>query len=135
MQINLIELWRHMSLPVHLVVIVLTAQAVACIAVVIDRLVMLYTSRARSRKFAADVQQLMEERNYPEVLERITATRSNHLANYLDAGLRACPHNRDSAGEQYGKQIDYNEHCQKLQTDRAPMPESTQCVPPRSGRS
>jgi biopolymer transport protein ExbB/TolQ len=71
MQINLIELWSNMSLPVHCVVFVLTAQAVACIAVIIDRTVMLYTSSARSRKFAADVQQLMEHRNYTKVLEHV----------------------------------------------------------------
>jgi biopolymer transport protein ExbB/TolQ len=88
MQINLIDLWSHMSLPVHLVVFGLTAQAVACVAVVIDRLVMLYTSGERSRKFAADVQQLMEQRNYPKVIEQIEQTRPSHLTNYLEAGLR-----------------------------------------------
>ena len=52
---------------------------------------------------------------------------------YLDTGLRACPQNRYGAGEQHGKQIDQNEHDQKLQTDRTPIPESMQQAPPRDG--
>jgi biopolymer transport protein ExbB/TolQ len=106
MHINLIELWSNMSLAVHCVVFVLTVQAVACVAVVIDRMVMLYTSSARSERFAADVQQLMEQRNYPKVLEQIEQTQSNHLTSYLEAGLRTFVQ-LTQAGESAPKAAEY----------------------------
>jgi biopolymer transport protein ExbB/TolQ len=88
MEINLIELWSHMGLPVRCVVLLLTVQAVACVAVAIDRAILLYISGARAREFAAEAQGPLEASDYPRVLTQIESTRSNHLASYLEVGLR-----------------------------------------------
>ena len=88
MQINLIELWNSMGLPVRGVVILLSLQAIACVAVVIDRLVLLAMSTARARAFAASVHAKMEASDYASVLGRVLETKSNHLTSYLELGIR-----------------------------------------------
>ena len=45
MNINLLELWSQMGWPVRSVVIVLTLQAVASLAVALDRVLVLMRSR------------------------------------------------------------------------------------------
>ena len=88
MEINLWELWGHMGLPVRVVVIALSLQAMACVAVVLDRLVVLKQSADRARDFAALAGPAMEAGNYPQVLASISEVKSNHLTQYLDLGLR-----------------------------------------------
>ena len=98
MQINLVELWQSMGLPVRGVVILLSLQAVACVAVVIDRLVLLTMSAARARAFAASVQSAMEAADYAQVLARVGDAKPNHLTNYLELGIRTFL-GRQSAGD------------------------------------
>jgi biopolymer transport protein ExbB/TolQ len=88
MKIDLFELWHGMGLPVRMVVILLTIQATACVAVIIDRLVLLSLSASRARGFAAEVQQAVAMGDYPKVLALTSSVKSNHLASYLELGLR-----------------------------------------------
>ena len=88
MQINLLELWSNMGLPVRSVVVLLSLQAVACVAVVFDRLVLLLLSSARARAFASDVQAAMEAGDFEEMQSKAKAAKANHLASYMELGLR-----------------------------------------------
>jgi biopolymer transport protein ExbB/TolQ len=87
MEINLVEIWTHMGLPVKLVVAVLTVQAVACIAAIVDRLILLRLSMRRTRKFAGRARKLMESESYGELAEEAKEAKGSHLATYLGAGL------------------------------------------------
>ena len=87
MEINFVELWAGMGLAVRLVVIVLTIQAVGCIAVVCDRVWVLLQSRARAREFAANAQPALEAGQYDHVLRAMDALKASHLASYLHVGL------------------------------------------------
>jgi len=104
MEINLVEMWANMGMPVKAVVIVLTIQAVACITAVIDRLIMLRLSFSRSRKFAREAHQLMKAEDYEGVIKVAEKTKSSHLAEYLGAGLKAWV-SRSKAGNDHEKKI------------------------------
>jgi biopolymer transport protein ExbB/TolQ len=89
MQINLVELWINMGLPVKCVVLLLTVQAVLCVAVVLDRLYVLSQSNARARTFAVGAQKAMESGDYDKVLGQIKAEdKPSHLSSYLEIGLK-----------------------------------------------
>lgn len=88
MEINLWELWTHMGLPVRMVVIALSIQAVACVAVVIDRVLLITQSAKRARELAVTIQPAMEARQYPQALASMTDVKPNHLMQYLELGLR-----------------------------------------------
>jgi biopolymer transport protein ExbB/TolQ len=88
MQINLLELWHSMGLPVRCVVVLLTLQAIACVAVVLDRIVLLALSTQRARLFAAGVAPAMEAGAYAAVIADVPIYKANHLASYLELGLR-----------------------------------------------
>ena len=77
-----------MGTPVRVVVVVLTLQALACVTVVIDRLVVLFQSGARARGFAQRVQPALEARQYEHALSVADGVRGSHLATYLGLGLR-----------------------------------------------
>jgi biopolymer transport protein ExbB/TolQ len=87
MEINLVELWSSMGMPVRTVVMLLSIQAVACVAVLIDRLVLLTQSSRRARAFATAVQPAMEAAEYDRVAVAMAATEPNHLTGYLELGL------------------------------------------------
>jgi biopolymer transport protein ExbB/TolQ len=89
MEINFSELWQNMGFPVRAVVIVLTIQAVACVAVTIDRLLLLTQSNKRARAFASQLQPALEGERFDHALSIADGAQTNHLANYLGAGLRA----------------------------------------------
>jgi biopolymer transport protein ExbB/biopolymer transport protein TolQ len=72
---------------VRAVVLVLTAQAVACIAVVIDRLVLLGTSERRSKKLARSLSNALERQDYGAALAETSAAKGSHLAQMIHAGL------------------------------------------------
>ena len=88
MEINLAELWSGMGLPVRCVVLLLTTQAVACIAVVIDRLLALSQSRVRARAFAKEVEPSMARGDYDQVLAMMAKGKPSHLTSYLESPLR-----------------------------------------------
>jgi biopolymer transport protein ExbB/TolQ len=89
MEINFSELWHNMGFPVRAVVAVLTLQAVACVAVMIDRLIMLTQSNARARGFASELQPALEGEGFEHALQLAENAQTNHLASYINAGLRA----------------------------------------------
>jgi biopolymer transport protein ExbB/TolQ len=88
MEINFLELWARMGMPVRGVVIVLTLQALACVTVVIDRLVVLLGSAAKARAFAERVQPSLVQRQYDKALSLANEVKGSHLATYLALGLR-----------------------------------------------
>lgn len=88
MNINLLELWHEMGLPVRVVVIVLTLQAIASIAVAIDRLILLYRSQSASRAFAAEAAPLVERGEWAQLFATASQARGSHLALLLYTGLR-----------------------------------------------
>jgi len=88
MELDLVEIWSHMGNLVRGVVVVLTIQAVACISVVIDRLIMMYTSKRKSKKFALSVGKQMARGDYAGVLAVANQTKGSHLAQLIGAGLR-----------------------------------------------
>ena len=88
MQVNLLELWHSMGFPVRCVVVLLTIQAIGCVAVVIDRLILLQNSASRARLFAGAVQGAMQAGAYKAVIAEVANHKPNHLASYLELGLR-----------------------------------------------
>lgn len=96
MDLNLAEMWSHMGLPVRFVVLVLTLQAVACIAAVIDRLILLGISQRRSREFAEKARVLLEQGEHDQVLELANKTKGSHLAQLMYAGLRTFIERREA---------------------------------------
>jgi biopolymer transport protein ExbB/TolQ len=76
----------------------LTMQAVACIAVVLDRVVLLARSSAQARKFALSVESAMEAGAYQSAIADAEAFKNNHFASYLELGLRTFLR-RQSAGD------------------------------------
>ena len=88
MEINLVELWQHMGTAVRIVVIVLSLQALACVTVVIDRLIVLFSSAAKARGFAAKVQPALENGRYDQAIAIANEVKGNHLAAYLSLGLK-----------------------------------------------
>lgn len=99
MNINLLELWHEMGLPVRVVVIVLTLQAVASIAVAIDRLVLLLRSQSVSRAFAAKAGPLMDGGDWAKLFDEASKAKGSHLALLLFTGLKVFL-DRRKAGDQ-----------------------------------
>jgi biopolymer transport protein ExbB/TolQ len=87
MEINLVELWTGMGAAVRMVVVLLSVQAVACVAVLIDRLVLLTQSGRRAREFALLVQPALEAAEYERAVKTMAEAKPNHLTGYLQLGL------------------------------------------------
>lgn len=88
MEINLLQLWSDMGLPIRVVVICLTIQAVACVTVVFDRLLLLAQAGRRASAAAAGLQAALDANQYDKALSTLAQARSNHLTRYLEDGLR-----------------------------------------------
>ncbi|HJL17808.1 MAG TPA: MotA/TolQ/ExbB proton channel family protein [Sandaracinaceae bacterium LLY-WYZ-13_1] len=88
MEMDLVELWSHMNNLVRAVVIVLTIQAVSGIYVVIDRLILLLMSGARSRKFAAEAGRKLESGQYEDALTIAKKHEKSHLAQFIAIGVQ-----------------------------------------------
>lgn len=87
MEMNLIELWSGMSGLVRTVVVVLTLQALGCIYVAVDRLLLLATSYRSGRQFARRAGPLMARGDYEGALEVARAHSSSHLAGFITTGV------------------------------------------------
>lgn len=88
MEINLVELWQRMGMPVRCVVLVLTIQALACITVLIDRMIVLLRSGARARVAAAKLQPMLERGEFKDAVIALHQFKgNNHLTAYLLLGL------------------------------------------------
>jgi biopolymer transport protein ExbB/TolQ len=88
MNINLLELWSEMGIPVKVVVVVLTLQAVASIAVAIDRVILLMRSNSTSRAFARTVAPLLDRGDWDGALDEASKAKGSHLALVMFTGLR-----------------------------------------------
>jgi len=88
MEINLVELWKSMGLPIRGVVILLFIQGVACLAVVFDRLLLLIQASRRAGAAAAVLQPALESAQYDKALQVLSQAKPNHLTQYLEVGLR-----------------------------------------------
>jgi biopolymer transport protein ExbB/biopolymer transport protein TolQ len=105
MDIDLIELWGHMNDLVRAVVVVLTAQALFCIYVVVDRMILLFSSQARSRKFAVEAGARLEASDYDAVVVIAKKHGKSHLASFIQTGVetflarRREGHSREKAAE------------------------------------
>lgn len=88
MNINLLELWSEMGIPVRVVVIVLTLQAVASLAVAVDRLILLFRSRAASNAFAASAGKALDEGDFETVLDLASKAQGSHLALVMFSGIK-----------------------------------------------
>ena len=87
MEINLLELWEKMGLPVKAVVIVLTLQAVGSLGVAIDRLVAMFRNGARSRAFSAKAAPLAAAGDDEAILNLASKTDGSYLAALVHTGL------------------------------------------------
>lgn len=87
MNINLLELWGQMGLPVKAVVIVLTLQAVASLAVAVDRLLLLRRSNAASRAFAGAAAPLLASGDFDALMTAASRANGSHLAGLMHSGL------------------------------------------------
>ena len=84
---NLIEIWAGMSTLVRAVVIVRTTQALGCIYVVIDRLILLFSAYRQGRKFAKQAGPVLARGNYPVAVEIAKQHRGSHLAGFIVTGV------------------------------------------------
>jgi biopolymer transport protein ExbB/TolQ len=80
MNINFVELWSEMGIPVKVVVVVLTLQAIASIAVAIDRLIVLVRSEMASRAFAKRAAPLIQAADWKALYEEARGVKGSHLA-------------------------------------------------------
>ncbi|MBZ0122176.1 MAG: MotA/TolQ/ExbB proton channel family protein [Sandaracinaceae bacterium] len=87
MEIDLIEIWASMNNLVRAVVVVLTIQALACITVVIDRVLMLLLSQHRARRFAREAGPRLGAGDYDAALRIAKQHGSSHLASFIETGL------------------------------------------------
>jgi biopolymer transport protein ExbB/TolQ len=104
MNLNLFRIWLEMGPLVRIVVAVLTIQGVACLTVVIDRIVVLFRSRARSRAFASQANALLEARDHKKLLE-VARGAKGHLAALMDTGIYTYLKNR-GVGERHEKAVE-----------------------------
>ena len=99
MEINLVELWHQMGWPVRAVVLVLTVQAIACLAVVLDRLWMLLRARRATQRFIAQAQPLIERSDRTALLELSNKDAVSHVARIIQSGLRTYQERMTLAGD------------------------------------
>jgi biopolymer transport protein ExbB/TolQ len=87
MDMNLIELWSGMSTLVRTVVTVLTLQALGCIYVAIDRLLLLVTAYRSGRQFARKAGPLLARGDYGSALDVARKHEGSHLAGFIITGV------------------------------------------------
>lgn len=87
MEINLVELWERLGMPVRCVVLVLTVQALACMTVFIDRMIVLLRSGARARVIAEKLQPLLERGEFNDALVAARPFKGDQLGSYLLLGI------------------------------------------------
>lgn len=97
MDINLLELWSQMGLPVRGVVIVLTAQAVLSLSVLVDRVIAVFRAQYASRAFARSAAPLMEAADHT-ALHALARKGGGPLAELVDVGLTTFLRARPKSG-------------------------------------
>jgi len=87
MQMNMFEMWHGMNFLVRGVVIALTIQAILCLTVTMDRLILLISSYRRGRKFAKQAGPLLARGDYQGALEVARKHEGSHLAGFIRIGV------------------------------------------------
>jgi len=106
MEIHLLKMWASMNPIVKSAVVVLTIQGIWGITVTVDRLLMLFMSKRRSRKFATDVAEPMKRGDAAGAMQVAEAAKKrSHLARFIFEGIKVFEENlalgnsRDRAAE------------------------------------
>lgn len=87
MDFNLVELWHGMNNLVRGVVILLTLQALGCISVLVDRVILLVTALRKGRKFARAAGPLLAAGDYQAAIEVAREHKGSHLASFITVGV------------------------------------------------
>jgi biopolymer transport protein ExbB/TolQ len=87
MDLNLNEMWHSMPWLVKAVVVALLLQAVASIAVVVDRLILLGRSERASRDFAQTAGPMIERGRIVEALSLASQAAGSHLALFMHTAM------------------------------------------------
>jgi biopolymer transport protein ExbB/TolQ len=95
MDMNLVEIWSNMNGLVRSVVVLLTLEALGCITVVVDRVIMLGLSRRRSKHFAREAGPVLASGEYGEALEVAKRHSGSHLASFIETGVSVFLDKRD----------------------------------------
>jgi biopolymer transport protein ExbB/TolQ len=112
MDMDVVHLWGSMNNLVRGVVVVLTLQAVSCIAVVVDRLILLFMSARKSRAFAKAAGRKLAAGDHEAVVAIAKENQGSHLANFIETGLTvfmartAEGHSREKAAELAGRALE-----------------------------
>lgn len=89
MNLDLVEMWHAMNPVVKSAVIVLTIQGLWGVTVTIDRLLMLFMSKRRSKKFAKEVSEPMERGDAITAMKVAEdASKKSHLARFIYEGIK-----------------------------------------------
>jgi len=112
MDMDVVHLWGSMNNLVRGVVVVLTLQALSCIAVVVDRLILLFLSARKSRAFAKAAGRKLAAGDHEAVIAIAKENQGSHLANFIETGLSvfvartAEGHSREKAAELAGRALE-----------------------------
>ena len=87
MHFNMVELWGGMNNMVRLVVVVLTIQALACMAVTVDRLILLVTAYRRGGRFARKAGPVLASGDLQGALALAREDKGSHLAGFIRTGV------------------------------------------------
>ena len=89
MDIDIVEMWHVMNPIVKTVVIVLTIQGVWGVTITVDRLLMLFMSKRRSKQFAHEVSGPMEAGDAIGAMKVAEeAKKKSHLARFIYEGIK-----------------------------------------------
>ena len=89
MNLDLLDLWTHMNNLVRGVVILLSLQALASIAVFVDRVLMMIAGYRSSRRFAKAAGRHLASGNYKQVLELAREKKHvGHLSELISGGIK-----------------------------------------------
>ncbi|MGF1466898.1 MAG: MotA/TolQ/ExbB proton channel family protein [Sandaracinaceae bacterium] len=99
MDINLLETFLEAPLPVQLVVIVLTLQALGSLIVTIDRVIMLLRAGGASREFARKATPLMQRGDWRGLNEEAKKATGSHLAHLMGAALTTFVDRKDAGDD------------------------------------
>jgi biopolymer transport protein ExbB/TolQ len=87
MHFNLIELWGGMNNLVRFIVVALTVQALACLAVTIDRIILLIGAYRKGRRFAQKVGPVLASGDLQGSLALAREDEGSHLAGFIRTGV------------------------------------------------
>ena len=89
MELDFFEMWQKMNPIVKTAVVVLTIQGLWGVTITIDRLLMLFMSKRRSKKFAQEVSTPMEQGDAIAAMNIAEgAAKRSHLARFIYEGIK-----------------------------------------------